>query len=120
MADANTGRLTLVTNSQSQVNGVNTPFWLVGASPLMAKSQNGCLYTVNDGYNANGLQTVTPYTIGAGGQLAFTTTGNISINQIVGKPTNISSINGSGTYMFLTDAANNILYGYKERLAPAI
>ncbi|MGA8939265.1 MAG: beta-propeller fold lactonase family protein, partial [Acidobacteriaceae bacterium] len=113
VADANTGRLTLVTNSETQVNGVNTPFWEVGASPLMTKSQGGCLYTVNDGYNANGLQTVTPYTIGAGGQLVFTTTGNISINQIVGEPTNISSINGSGTYMFLTDAANNVLYGYE-------
>ena len=77
MADPNTGRLTLVTNSQTQVNGVNTPFWQVGASPLMSKSQGGCLYTVNDGYDANGLQTVTPYSIGTGGQLVFTTTGNI-------------------------------------------
>ncbi|MGA7157579.1 MAG: beta-propeller fold lactonase family protein [Acidobacteriaceae bacterium] len=112
-ADANTGRLTLITNPQTQVNGVNTPFWEVGPSPVMSKSQGGCLYTVNGGYNSNGLQTVTPYSIGSGGILTFTTTGNISINQIVGKPTTITSINGSGSYMFLTDGANNVLYGYE-------
>lgn len=114
VADPNTGRLTLVTNSQTQVAGVNTPFWEVGASPFMSKSQNGCLYTVNDGYTADGHQTVTPYTIGTGGQLVFTTTGNITINQTTpGLKTNITSINGYGTYMFLTDAASNILYGYE-------
>lgn len=113
-ADANTGRLTLVTNSETQVNGVNTPFWEVGPSPVMSKSQGGCLYTVNAGYNTSGLQTVTPYSVGTGGQLVFTTTGNISISQTTpGKATNITSINGSGNYMFLTDAANNILYGYQ-------
>src|ERR1700679_3690580 len=31
VADANTGRLTLLTNSQTQVNQVNLPFWEVGA-----------------------------------------------------------------------------------------
>jgi hypothetical protein len=116
-SDPNTGRLTLITNSQTQINGVNTPFWEVGASPIMSKSQGGCLYTVNDGYTSSsstGVQTVTPFSIGTGGQLVFTTTGNIQINQLTaGVKTNISSINGSGSYMFLTDAANNILYGYQ-------
>jgi 6-phosphogluconolactonase (cycloisomerase 2 family) len=115
-ADPNTGRLTLITNSQNQINGVNTPFWEVGASPIMSKSQGGCLYTVNDGYSSSstsGVQTVTPYSIGAAGQLVFTTTGNIQINQTTaGVKTNITSINGSGSYMFLTDAASNVLYGY--------
>src|SRR6202789_4447419 len=41
--DANTGRLTLITTSQTQVGGVNTPFWEVGPSPIMSKSQGGCL-----------------------------------------------------------------------------
>jgi 6-phosphogluconolactonase (cycloisomerase 2 family) len=112
-ADANTGRLTLVTNSQTQRNGVNTPFWEVGPAPIMSKSQAGCLYTVNSGLT-NGLQTVTPFSIGTGGQLVFTTTGNIPINRtITSVPTNITSINGSGSYMFLTDAASNVLYGYQ-------
>ena len=117
-SDANTGRLTLITNSQTQVNGVNTPFWEVGASPVMSKSQSGCLYTVNDAYTSSdstGVQTVTPYSIGTGGQLVFTTTGNIQIAQTTtGVKTNITSINGSGSYIFLTDAsASNVLYGYE-------
>jgi 6-phosphogluconolactonase (cycloisomerase 2 family) len=112
-ADPNTGRLTLLTNSQNQVNGVNTPFWEVGAAPVMSKSQGGCLYTVNGGPNTNGLQTVTPFSIGSTGQLVFTTTGNIVVNRTnTSVPTNITSINGSGTYMFLTDAGSNVLYGY--------
>jgi 6-phosphogluconolactonase (cycloisomerase 2 family) len=113
-ADANTGRLTLITNSQTQVNQQNLPFWEVGASPIMSKSQGGCLYTVNGGFNSNGLQTVTPFSIGSTGQLVFTTTGNININQTTnGTATNITSLNGSGSFMFLTDAASNVLYGYE-------
>ena len=112
-ADPNTGRLTLMTNSQNQVNGVNTPFWEVGANPTMSKSQGGCLYTVNGGLTS-GLQTVTPFSIGSTGQLVFTTTGNIAIPQYTaGVPTNITSINGSGSFMFLTDAGSNVLYGYE-------
>jgi 6-phosphogluconolactonase (cycloisomerase 2 family) len=112
-SDPNTGRLTLMTNSQNQVNGVNTPFWEVGAAPVMSKSQGGCLYTVNSGLNTNGLQTVTPFSIGSTGQLVYTTTGNIAISRTnTSVPTNITSINGSGTYMFLTDAGSNVLYGY--------
>jgi 6-phosphogluconolactonase (cycloisomerase 2 family) len=112
-ADPNTGRLTLITNSQTQVGGVNTPFWEVGVAPIMSKSQSGCLYTVNTGLDAHGLQTITPYSIGTNGQLVFTTTGNIEINQTVtGVSTNITSINGSGSLMFLTDSASNVLYGY--------
>jgi 6-phosphogluconolactonase (cycloisomerase 2 family) len=115
VADANTGRLTLLTNSQTQVNQVNLPFWEVGPSPVMSKSQGGCLYTVNGGFTSSGAQTVTPYSIGASGQLVFTTTGNIVIPQsTTGVQTNITSINGSGTFMFLTDAASNILYGYQS------
>ncbi len=111
-SDPSTGRLTLITNSQTKVAGVNTPFWEVGASPLMSKSQGGCLYTVNTGLTSAGSQTVTPYTIGAGGQLDFATTGDITVNRTnPNVATNITSINGSGNYMFLTDAGSNVLYG---------
>ncbi len=120
-ADASTGRLTLVTNLQTLQNGVNTPFWEVGPSPIMSKTIGSCLYTVNDG-ETNGLQTITPFSISTGGQLDFTTTGNITIplpqitaangTTTTGVPTNITSINGSSSYVFLTDAANNVLYGY--------
>jgi 6-phosphogluconolactonase (cycloisomerase 2 family) len=113
-ADATTGRLTLLTNSQTQVNGVNTPFWEVGHSPIMSKSQAGCLYTVNTGTDVNGLQTVTPFSVAANGQLIFTTTGNIEIPQATpGIATNITSINGAQSFIFLTDAsATPILWGY--------
>ena len=115
VADPNTGRLTLLTNSQTQVNQINLPFWEVGPAPVMSKSQGGCLYTVNGGYTASGTQTVTPYSIGGSGQLIYTTTGNITIPQsTTGVLTNITSINGAGSYIFLTDAASNILYGYSS------
>ena len=45
----------------------------------------------------------------------YTTTGNIVIPQSTsGVKTNITSINGENAYMFLTDAASNILYGYQS------
>jgi 6-phosphogluconolactonase (cycloisomerase 2 family) len=114
VADPNTGRLTLLTNSQTQVNGVNTTFWEVGPSPIMAKSQGGCLYTVNSGLNTAGLQTITPFSIASTGQLVFTTTGNIIVNQVnSGTTTDITSIAGAGNFVFLTDAADNVLYGYQ-------
>ncbi len=109
--DPNTGRLSLVTNAQTQVKGVNTPFWEVGPAPIMAKAQGGCLFTVNSGLT-NNAQTVTPYSIGANGQLVNTTTGNIVVTSPTGKTTNLTSINGAGSFMFMTDAANNLLFGY--------
>ncbi len=113
-SDPTTGRLTLITNSQTQINGENTTFWEVGGSPVMSKSQGGCLYTVNGTPNSAGNQTVTPYSVGSGGQLVFTTTGNITINRTNSNvATNITSINGSGSFMFLTDATSNVLYGYQ-------
>jgi 6-phosphogluconolactonase (cycloisomerase 2 family) len=109
--DPNTGRLSLVTNTQTQVKGVNTPFWEVGPSPIMAKAQGGCMFTLNTGLT-NNVQTITPYSIGANGQLVNTTTGNIVVTSPTGTTTNLTSINGSGSFMFLTDAANNLLFGY--------
>jgi len=89
--DSTTGRLTLVTNSQTQNNNINTPFWLVGPSPFMMKSINGCLFTLN------GNQTVTPYSI-ASNQLDFVTTGNILLPTV-----NATSITGNTTYVIITD-----------------
>jgi 6-phosphogluconolactonase (cycloisomerase 2 family) len=102
-ADPNTGRLSLVTNSQTQKGGVNTPFFEVGAAPIMMKVAGSCLFTVN---SAN--QSITPLGI-SGNQLTFTTTGTFFPGT-----TSISSINSNGNYVVLTDsAANNILmYSY--------
>jgi 6-phosphogluconolactonase (cycloisomerase 2 family) len=101
-ADPTTGRLSLVTDTQTLQNGVNTPFWEVGQSPFMMKASSGCLFTVN---GAN--QTISPYAVGGGGQLTFTTTGIIPT--VASK---ITSINGGGSYIFLTDSGANTVDGF--------
>lgn len=103
-ADGSTGRLTLVTNAQTKVNSVNTPFFEVGASPFMMKTLSGCLYTANGAD-----QTISPLSIGTGGQLLFTNTQKFATT--AGK---ISSINGAGSYLFLTDSATNRIFGYQS------
>jgi len=96
--DPNTGRLSLVTNSQTQKNNVNTPFFEVGQNPLMMKVAGGCLFTVNSGN-----QSITPLAI-SGNQLTFTTTTAFFPGTV-----KISSINSNGSFVVLTDStANNI------------
>jgi 6-phosphogluconolactonase (cycloisomerase 2 family) len=102
-SDPTTGRLTLVTNSQTQLNGVNTPFWEVGPNPFMMTTIAGCLLTVNSGN-----QSISPYTIGSGGQLSFTTTQTFFTNT-----GNATSINGSGQLIYLTDSSNNMIDGFQ-------
>lgn len=101
-ADATTGRLTLVTNSQTQIGGINTTYFEVGVSPFMMKSLSGCLFTVNGAD-----QSISPFAFGSGGQLTYTTTQHFPTT--AGK---ITSINGAGSFIFLTDSANNMLDGY--------
>jgi 6-phosphogluconolactonase (cycloisomerase 2 family) len=101
-ADGTTGRLSLITNSQTQVGGINTTYFEVGASPFMMKSQAGCIFTVNGADNS-----ISPLQVGSGGQLVFTTTQRFPTSA-----GHITSINGGSSYIFLTDAASNVLYGY--------
>jgi len=97
--DANTGRLSLVTNSQTQKNGINTPFFEVGAQPLMMKTSGGCLLTVDSAD-----QSIFPLAI-SGNQLGFTTTGKFFPGTV-----KMSSINSNGSLVVLTDSsANNVL-----------
>jgi 6-phosphogluconolactonase (cycloisomerase 2 family) len=100
--DATTGRLSLVTNSTILNNNINTPFFEVGGSPFMMKSLGSCMLTVNSADNS-----ISPYTFSTGGQLAFTgSTGRY----VVPGANHISSINGGGSYVYLTDSgANTIL-----------
>ena len=98
-ADPTTGRLTLVTNSQTQLNGVNTPFFKVGPTPFMMKSAGGCLLTLDSN------NTVAPYTFGSSGQLVFTQ----QATQNFTGANNFTSITGSGSYVFITDAGNNTI-----------
>jgi len=94
-SDISTGRLSLVTNSQHlSLSGLNTYFWEVGQSPFMMKTAGSCLLTVNSAD-----QSISPYSIGSGGQLDYTGTQR----QLIGSAQSISSINGSGSYIYLTD-----------------
>ena len=99
-SDINTGRLTLLTNSQTLTPaGTNSYFWKVGQSPFQMKTAGGCLLTVNA---AN--QTVSPYQIGYGGQLIYPTGapgGGQFLNTV-----QATSINGTGSYVYVTDANN--------------
>jgi 6-phosphogluconolactonase (cycloisomerase 2 family) len=101
--DGTTGRLSLVTNSQTLRGGINTPFFEVGPTPIMMKSQGGCLFTLNSSGNS-----VTPYTFASGGQLALTTTGTFPISGA----SQLTSINGGGSYIYFTDAANGSAANY--------
>jgi 6-phosphogluconolactonase (cycloisomerase 2 family) len=101
--DATTGRLTLVLNTQSVPPNSPAPtYWEVGGNPLMMKSAGSCLFTVNSAD-----QSITPYSQGANGQLVTVTTGKIATSA-----SNISSINGNGTYIILTDIGANQIIPY--------
>jgi 6-phosphogluconolactonase (cycloisomerase 2 family) len=95
--NSTTGELTLVTNSQTQINGVNTTYFGVGASPLMMKQSGNCLFTVDSAD-----QSVFPYQVNGSGQLVITQTGTIHPSA-----TKITSINGNSQYVYLTDAGTN-------------
>jgi len=110
-ADPNTGRLTLVTNSQTKDSqGLNTFYWAVGQNPLMMKAAGSCLFTLEN--HSSNEEYVTPYSIGTGGQLITTTTGSIKLSSV----TSATSINGNGTDIFVTDSNNgsstNYIDGY--------
>lgn len=101
--DGTTGRLTLVTNTQSIPSGGTAPtFFEVGASPFMMKSAGSCLFTVNSADNS-----ITPYSFGSAGQLATVTTGKIFTSA-----GSVTSINGNGSYIILTDPTNNRIFPY--------
>ncbi|MES2390130.1 MAG: beta-propeller fold lactonase family protein [Acidobacteriota bacterium] len=99
--DSTTGRLSLVTNSQILNHGVNTPFFEVGGSPFQMKTLGNCLLTVNSADNS-----ISPYQFAGGGQLSFA--GGTGRYLITGA-NHISSINGSGSYVFLTDSGANTI-----------
>jgi 6-phosphogluconolactonase (cycloisomerase 2 family) len=101
--DPTTGRLTLVLNTQSVPPNSPAPtYWEVGQNPLQMKQAGSCLFTVNSAD-----QSITPYSLGAGGQLVNTTTGKIAT-----QANTISSINGNGSYVVLTDNGSNQVLPY--------
>jgi 6-phosphogluconolactonase (cycloisomerase 2 family) len=101
LTDPTTGRLTLVTNSQTKTaQGLNTYYFNVGPNPIMMKTAGACLFTLN------GNQTYTPYSSGNGGQLVTVQT---SGSNGAGSPlstTSATSINGNGSNIYVTDSNN--------------
>src|SRR6185437_4847576 len=74
----------------------------VGQKPLQMKQAGACMFTVNSAD-----QSITPYSLGGGGQLVNVTTGKIAT-----PAGTISSINGNGSYVILTDTRNNAIIPY--------
>ncbi|RXH55085.1 lactonase family protein [Granulicella sibirica] len=102
---ADTGRLTLVTNQQSlSSTGVQKTYFPVGGSPTQVRvTSGGCLFTVNSAD-----QTISPYqTNSSTGQLTLTTNSTITTSA-----QSISSINVSGSNVYLTDTGANQILPY--------
>lgn len=94
--DPNTGRLQLVPNQQiKDSNQTQLTFFPVGLTPTMMRTSGSCLFTINTGD-----QTVSPYAVGANGQLTLTA------NQTIATGTGqVTSISANGNFVYLTDAA---------------
>ena len=104
---ADTGRLTLVTNTTVlNPNQTPTTFFEVGANPIMSRVGSGsCLYTLT----ANA---VYPYVISTtSGQLTLPSTGPQQITGAVSLTSiNTSAGTSAGSYVFLTDGGANQIY----------
>ena len=98
-ADPNTGRLTLVQNTQSiPTTGIPPTFFNAGQTPIMMKTAGSCLFTLNSD------NTITPFGVNSTtGQLTFETT---DTQNPASGAVQLTSINGNGTYIYLTDADN--------------
>ncbi len=103
--DQTTGRLSLVTNNQvKNPDGTYLSYFPVGPKPTMMRTSGGaCLFTLDAGDN-----TIFAYTMnGSSGQLTLTTNSTITTGTNAdGGPRKLTSINASGSYVYLTDAAS--------------
>ncbi len=103
--DPDTGRPTLVQNQQQKnLNGTQLTYFNVGVNPTMIKyaTGNNCLYTLDAG-----TQSIFPYSVVTSGQLNLTTNSSINLGTV-----NATSINGNGTYLYITDAGTNLIQPY--------
>jgi 6-phosphogluconolactonase (cycloisomerase 2 family) len=94
---SDTGRLSLVPNAQLlNPNGTQLTYFPVGTNPIMTKTTGGCLMTVNSADN-----TIYPYqTNGSTGQLTLPS----GVTKQPTAATKLTSINTSGSFVYLTDA----------------
>ncbi len=100
-----TGRLTLVPNTQILKNNLPTPVFEVGPNPLMTKiGLGGCLFTLSP-------NSIYPYSVGSNGQLTVTSTGPYAVTG----SSRLTSINtglgsSASNYIYLTDAGANQIF----------
>jgi 6-phosphogluconolactonase (cycloisomerase 2 family) len=101
--DPNTGRLQLVPNQQiKNASGTQLNYFEVGKAPSTMRYGGGaCIFTVDAD------QTIFPYSVGGAGQLIEPTTGPYP----TGAKT-ISSLNISGSNIFITDSGTNTILPY--------
>jgi 6-phosphogluconolactonase (cycloisomerase 2 family) len=94
--DSSTGRLILLTN-QVQKDKNNNPltYFNVGTGPFMMRASGGCLFTLDSD------NSIFPYAFGTAGQITITTPGFLPIGA-----QNLTSINVSGSNVYLTDSAS--------------
>ncbi len=104
--DPDTGRLTLVQNQSIKNNGTFLTYTPTGPAPTRLRLTTAGFVVV-----VNGDQTVTSLQVGTGGQLTV----NANSTQVIDLPPTvdtITSITTGGTYLYLTDAANNRILQY--------
>src|SRR5580704_11837179 len=101
--DGTTGRLQLVPNQLiKNAQGQQLNYFEVGKAPTMLRAGGACVFTLDSGD-----QTIYPYGLGGQGQLTVESNSTI---QTGGQ--NITSINVSGSNVYLTDAGTNQILNY--------
>jgi 6-phosphogluconolactonase (cycloisomerase 2 family) len=94
--DGATGRLQLVPNQLiKNAQGQQLNYFEVGPAPTMLRTGGSCLFTLDSGD-----QTIFPYGIGNAGQLTVQANSRVQTGG-----TNLTSINVTGSSVYLTDAA---------------
>jgi len=101
--DSSTGRLQLVPNQQiKNAQGQQLNYFEVGPAPIMMRSNGPCVFTLDSGD-----QTIYPYGTGSSGQLTVEVNSRVQTGG-----TNLTSINVSGSNIYLTDAGTNQILPY--------
>lgn len=101
------GRLTLIlNNSIKNPQGTQITYFPVGIAPFMLqRANNGCVYALS-------AQSVYPLTSVSNGQLSAPVTGAQTIISGTSTPPNLTSINTTSSYIYMTDSANNQIYPF--------
>ena len=103
--DGSTGRLQLVPNQLiKNAQGQQLNYFEVGPAPSTLRVGGQCVYTVDSGD-----QTIYPYGIGGSGQLTVQTNSRIQTGA-----KNITSINVTGSNIYLTDGTTNQILPYTQ------